>query len=140
MTLLFPQPDDITVTIRLRALDQCKDEEDGGIEIIHSEGPGFKASLPELWLSGQALGSQNAFHALAAHLMERRLKRLIAEKLAESLRAHISHDLYSSRTNGRWQKRSGLGLPHCYHTFPIKHLETPARVHTQRAVRSSFEL
>ena len=51
------QPDDITVTIRLSALDQRMNEEDGGIEIVHSAGPGFKASLPELWLSGHALGS-----------------------------------------------------------------------------------
>lgn len=99
------QPDDITVTIRLGTLDQRMDEEDGGVEIVHSAGPGFKASLPELWVSGYALGSQNAFQALAAHLMERRLKRLVAEKFAESLRAHISHVQHSSRTHGRWQKR-----------------------------------
>ena len=106
------QPDDITVTIRLGALDQRMNEEDGGIEIVHSAGPGLKASLPELWVSGHALGSQNAFQALAAHLMERRLKRLIAEKFAESLCAYISHVQHSSRTHGRWQKRfAGREIP-----------------------------
>ena len=51
------QPDDVTVTIRLRALDQRIYEENGRIEIIHSAGSGFKASLPEFGVSGHALGS-----------------------------------------------------------------------------------
>jgi hypothetical protein len=50
------------------------DKENGRIEIVHSAGPGFEASLPELGVSGHAFGSRNAFQALAAYLMERRLE------------------------------------------------------------------